>query len=347
MSFTLQQSSLLTPLLGDTEMLALFSVEADLAAILSFEVALAKAQAKEGFISGDAAQTIEKNVGHFKPNFENLGLGMARDGISVPALVTQLKEQVSPNIHFGATSQDAIDTSFMLRSKAAFLLLSSRLENIIEILANMDTAFGTNKLMARTRMQAALQFTVADRLGTWRTGFDEAMAALTSCHFPVQFGGPIGVLSEFGDRSSSLKADLAKRLGLEVQEQNWHASRGNIVAVANACSHMTGALGKFGADFCLMAQDDVSEVRFTGSGTSSVMKHKQNPILAEALVTLARFNATLVSGVHQSLVHEQERSGAAWTLEWMLLPQMIVAAGASTRITIQLLNATTAIGFDP
>src|SRR5665213_540550 len=347
MSFTLQQNQLLSPLLGDEEITGLFSVEADLAAMQSFEVALAIAQAKEGFISREAAQTIEENIGQFKPNYEKLGLGMARDGISVPALVTQLKEQVNPNIHFGATSQDAIDTSFMLRGKAAFLILLSRLENIFEHLDTLDATFGTNKLMARTRMQAALQFTVADRISTWSTGIRESVASLKSCRFPVQFGGPIGLLIEFGDRSYALKADLAERLGLEVQEQNWHASRGNIVAMANACSHITGALGKFGIDFCLMAQDDFSELKFTGSGTSSVMKHKQNPIQAEALVTLARFNATLVSGVHQSLVHEQERSGAAWTLEWMLLPQMIVAAGASTRIAIQLLNDTTAIGLEP
>ena len=348
MSFTLQQNQLLSPLLGDEEIAGLFSVEADLAAMLSFEVALAIAEAKEGFISGEAAQTIEKNISHFKPNYEKLGLGMARDGISVPTLVTQLKEQVNPNIHFGATSQDAIDTSFMLRGKAAFLILLSRLENILEHFDKLNATFGTNKLMARTRMQAALEFTVADRISTWCTGVDEATAALKSCRFPVQFGGPIGLLSDFGDRAYALKADLAATARSRSAGTDWHASRGNIVAMANACSLITGALGKFGVDFCLMAQDDFSEVKFTGSGTSSVMKHKQNRIVqAEALVTLARFNATLVSGVHQSLVHEQERSGAAWTLEWMLLPQMIVAAGASTRIAIQLSNDTTSIGLEP
>jgi 3-carboxy-cis,cis-muconate cycloisomerase len=79
-------------------------------------------------------------------------------------------------------------------------------------------------------------------------------------------------------------------------------------------------------------------MHLAGGGTSSAMAHKQNPVGAEILVTLARFNATLVSGLHHSLVHENERSGAAWTLEWMLLPQMAMAAGAATRIAEGLLE---------
>ena len=80
-----------------------------------------------------------------------------------------------------------------------------------------------------------------------------------------------------------------------------------------------------------MAQDG-GEIVLSGGGASSAMAHKQNPVSAEALVTLARFNATALAGLHQSLVHEQERSGSAWTLEWMLLPQMAVAAGSATRL---------------
>lgn len=114
--------------------------------------------------------------------------------------------------------------------------------------------------------------------------------------------------------------------------------------MAEACSHLTAALGKMGIDISLMAQNELSEITLSGGGGSSALPHKQNPIRAEALVTLTHFNATLISGMHHSLVHEQERSGAAWTLEWMLLPQMIVAAGGATRNAFELLNSITAIG---
>lgn len=93
---------------------------------------------------------------------------------------------------------------------------------------------------------------------------------------------------------------------------------------------ISGSLGKFGQDVALLAEMG-GEIQLTGGGGSSAMPHKQNPVGAETLVTLARFNAVQVAGLHQSLVHEQERSGAAWALEWLLLPQMVVATGAATK----------------
>jgi 3-carboxy-cis,cis-muconate cycloisomerase len=93
-----------------------------------------------------------------------------------------------------------------------------------------------------------------------------------------------------------------------------------------------------GQDIALMAQSEVGEIRLASGGGSSAMPHKHNPIGAEILVTLARFNATLVSGMHHALVHENERSGAAWTLEWMLLPQMAVATASALRTASELLD---------
>jgi 3-carboxy-cis,cis-muconate cycloisomerase len=344
MSFTLQQSQLLIPLLGDEAIIALFSVDADVAAMLEFEVALATAQANLGFISAGAASEISTRIPSFIVDPAKLSAGVARDGMSVPALVTQLKAHTNPSIHFGATSQDVIDTSLMLRAKKSFAIFSSRLSALLVDLEKLTASFGDNNLMARTRMQQALLFKVSDRITSWRGGIDDALSTTKACHFPLQFGGPIGVLSKFGEKADTLKSDIAARLDLDAKSQNWHNNRAPIVALANACSLITGALGKMGADCCLMAQNEMAEIEFSSGGTSSAMHHKRNPVQAEVLVTLARFNATLVSGLHQSLVHEQERSGAAWTLEWLLLPQMILAAGAATRIAIELLHSITAMG---
>jgi 3-carboxy-cis,cis-muconate cycloisomerase len=344
MSFTLQQSQLLSPLLGDVEVMGLYSVEADIAAMLQFEDVLAGAQAKLGFIPQDAANEISIAIKSFKPNQKSLADGILRDGMSVPALVQELKAHANKYIHFGATSQDVIDTSLMLRAKKSFIIFSSRINSLLMDLENLTAKFGTDKLIARTRMQQALPFTVADRIATWRGCIEDAEAAIMACQFPLQFGGPIGVLGEFGDKAHALKLELAHKFDLEARPQNWHSNRAPIVALANACSLITGVLGKMGADCCLMAQNELAEIELSSGGTSSAMHHKKNPVQAEALVTLARFNATLVSGLHQSLVHEQERSGAAWTLEWVLLPQMILAAGASTRISGELVDSITAMG---
>jgi 3-carboxy-cis,cis-muconate cycloisomerase len=344
MSFTLQQSQLLSPLLGDDEIAALFSVEADIAAMLEFEGALAVAQAKLGFISVKAATEISTAMRSFTVDQVEMKEGVARDGMTVPALVAQLKAHTNQHIHFGATSQDVIDTSLMIRAKKSFMIFSARINSLLADLDKLTTTFGNNSLMARTRMQQALPFHVADRITSWRSGIEDAQESLKALSFSLQFGGPIGVLNEFGDQTQALKSEMSERLGLETRSQNWHSNRAPIVALGNACSLITGALGKVGADCCLMAQNELAEIAFSGGGTSSAMHHKKNPVQAEALVTLARFNATLVSGLHQSLVHEQERSGAAWTLEWMLLPQMILAVGAATRISGELLHSVTAMG---
>jgi 3-carboxy-cis,cis-muconate cycloisomerase len=344
MSYTLQQSQLLSPLLGDAEIMGLFSVEDDIAAMLEFEVALAAAQAKHGFIPLEAAVEISTAIKSFVPDKAKLSLGVAQDGMCVPALVGQLKESINQHIHFGATSQDVIDTSLMLRAKKIFEIFSARIDSILANLETLTSNFGENSLMARTRMQQALPFKLSDRIVSWRSGIEDAQAAVGACHFPLQSGGPIGVLGEFGDKAQVLKSEIANKLGLEVLPKNWHSNRVPMVALGNACSLITGVLGKMGADCCLMAQNELAEISFSGGGSSSAMNHKQNPVQAEVLVTLARFNATLVSGLHQSLVHEQERSGAAWTLEWMLLPQMILAAGAATRVSSELLHSITAMG---
>jgi 3-carboxy-cis,cis-muconate cycloisomerase len=92
---------------------------------------------------------------------------------------------------------------------------------------------------------------------------------------------------------------------------------------------VTGSLGKIGQDIAMMAQNEIGEVSLEGGGKSSAMHHKSNPVAAEILVAIARFNAGLLGIVHQSLIHEQERSGAAWALEWMTLPTMLEAVGAA------------------
>jgi 3-carboxy-cis,cis-muconate cycloisomerase len=141
----------------------------------------------------------------------------------------------------------------------------------------------------------------------------------------------------------AVRAALAAKLGLADAPQ-WHSQRDRIAELANWLSQVTGGLGKFGQDIALMAQAG-SEIKLDGGGSSSAMTHKSNPVHAEALVALARFNAVQLSGIHQALVHEQERSGSAWTLEWMLLPQMFSAAGSSSSKTASLISQIRSLGY--
>jgi 3-carboxy-cis,cis-muconate cycloisomerase len=187
--------------------------------------------------------------------------------------------------------------------------------------------------MAQTRMQRALPFTVADKIDTWSNPLrrhQEALLELAPQLLVVQLGGPVGTRAQLGPKGDAVAAALAARLGLRVAP-SWHSQRDRIGALGAWLSLLSGTLGKIGQDVALMAQNEVAAVRLAAGGGSSAMAHKSNPVAAEALVAIARFNAGLLGTLHQALVHENERSGAAWTLEWMVLPQMIVATAGALR----------------
>ncbi|WP_072373956.1 3-carboxy-cis,cis-muconate cycloisomerase [Rhizobium tibeticum] len=333
-------------LLGDDETAAYFSAEADIRAMLAFEAALAKAEAVHGLILPDAARRIGVVCATFEPDLSQLRAATACDGVVVADLVKQLRKAVgspfSDCVHLAATSQDVIDTSLMVRLKAVAFLLSNRLSNIAQAFDDLDARFGKARLMGRTRMQAAIAITVSDRLRAWRAPLEGYRDRLTEQRFLVQFGGAAGTLDKLQDKALAIRAALAQELGLS-DEPQWQSQRGLIADLASLLSLISGSLGKFGQDIALLAQAG-DEIELAGGGGSSAMSHKQNPVAAETLVALARFNATQLSGIHQSLVHEQERSGAAWTLEWLILPQMVMATAASLRLAFELTGNIRRIG---
>lgn len=354
MSYTPFNAPILSGLLGDREMTACFSVRVEISAMALFEAALARAVAAAGLIPTEAGEAIAAACSRFEPDIERINAGTTRDGVAVPELVRQIRaavgERHSRHVHFGATSQDVVDTSLTIRLKPVVARLKERLETIDKVMGELDRAFGRRPVEARTRMQLAMSITVADRLRNWRAPLRrhrqrlEALAPTLLC---LQLGGAVGTREAFGARGDAVAARMGEILGLSVPPATWHSARDNIAEFASLLSLICGSLGKVGQDIALMAQNEIGEVRLSGTGGSSAMPHKQNPVRAEALVTLARFNATLLSGMHQSLVHEQERSGAAWTLEWMLLPQMCVAAGAATRTALDLLGSIERLGAEP
>lgn len=341
--------SLLQHLVGDAEVEALFTDDAEIAAILKFEAALAGAEADAGLIPEAAAAAVVTAIAGFKPDMTDLARGIARDGVVVPALVRQLREAVGAHgksMHFGATSQDAIDTGLMLRLSTAIGLIEQRLVALEQALGALSERDGALMMMAHTRMQQALPIKVAAKIATWTAPLVRSRRTLGLLRrrlLVIQLGGPVGTRAELGDKSELVARRLAERLDLGLAEP-WHAERDPIAEFGGVLSLISGTLGKFGTDVALLAQNEVSIVKVEGGGGSSAMAHKSNPVNAEVLVTLARFNAGLLGTLHQSIVHEYERSGAAWTLEWMVLPQMVVAAGASLRLAAALVGQ---ISFQP
>lgn len=345
------ENDLYSGLFGDPELAGLFSDAAELKAMLEFEAALAGAQAEAGLIPAHASGVIIELCNTFAPDREDLRAGMARDGVAVPDLVKQVRahlpETLAPHFHFGATSQDAVDTALVLRLKRIIGILGTRLNGIIGALARLEERFGANRLMGRTRMQDALPITVADRLRDWRLPLERDLTRLSELKprlLVVQLGGAVGTLEKFGDKGSEVVRSLASQLGLGAPEKAWHSQRDAIVEFSGWLALVAGTLGKMGQDIALLAQNARGEIALAGGGGSSAMPHKSNPVAAEVLVSLARYTAGLGGTMAQSLVHEQERSGAAWALEWLVLPQMTLAAGSALLLGERLLGSVEGLG---
>ncbi|AVF05787.1 MULTISPECIES: 3-carboxy-cis,cis-muconate cycloisomerase [Devosia] len=334
--------TLLSALTGDPEVEALLSDAAQLDAKLAFERALAEASAETGWISEAAATAIGQAIDGFEPDWSALAAGMAQDGVVVPALVKQLRAQLpEPHraaLHKGATSQDVTDTALMLQLARVFDVFESRLTALLDHFDALAKEHGQRELMAHTRMQVALPTTWDAKLASWSEPLRRQLQAITSLRrslLVIQLGGPVGDRASFGEHGNAIAAKVAQRLDLGLATP-WQATRDPIIALGSLLTQITGALGKLGVDVTLLAQNEIAAVRIEGGGGSSAMAHKSNPVNAEVLVALARFNAGLSGTLAQAQLHENERSGAAWTLEWLTLPSMLVNTGASLRLAGKL-----------
>jgi 3-carboxy-cis,cis-muconate cycloisomerase len=344
MAVTPFDSPMMRDLLSDREIAALFSDAAEIRSILLFEGALAKAQGAVGMIPEIAAAAIHRASREVQIDPSALAAGVASSGVVVPALVPAFrKEMNAPQhaawVHWGATSQDASDTGLALRLKRVAAELDARLGTILSALADAAEAHADLPMAARTRAQIATPTTFGARIAAWGAPLIRARARLARAGQGValvSLAGASGTLAAMGEGAEKIAPLMAADLGLTAPDLPWHAGRDGLAEFASALGIMCGSLGKFGQDLILLGQSEVGEVRAGVGGGSSTMPHKSNPVGAEALVALARHASRLSGTVQEAVIFAHERDGAAWTLEWMSLPQLCVAAGAATRHAMDL-----------
>lgn len=329
-------------LLSDGRIALLFSDHAAIARMLEFEAALARVQGRLGIIPAEAAKAIDDALANITLAPEALTEGVANAGVPVPALVAALRAEIDPDagqyLHWGATSQDVMDTALVLTLKDAIGILDRSLEATIESFARLAERHRTTVMAARTRSQQALPTTFGLKVAGWLAPLQRHQTRLEELRprlLALQFGGAVGTLSALGERGLEVAAALAEEMDLTCPSLPWHVQRDGLAEFAAWLSLVTGSLGKLGQDVVLLSQSEIGEVREAAPGGarggSSTMPQKANPVAGEALVTLAGMNATLLPALHQALLQEQERGGAAWQLEWMTLPQMVVGTGAALR----------------
>ena len=336
-------------LLGDAEAAAIWAPERQLGHMLAFEAALSRALGASGAVDAGSAERAARAIEGVSVAPEDLREGTARDGVPVPALVRRLRDAAGADaaaVHMGATSQDVIDTALALALQDAADLARDRLAALEDALAGLEARFGDARMVGRTRMQAALPIRAATRIQAWRAPLADHRARLDASRPRVerlQLGGPVGDRKAFGAHGPAIVGHIAAALGLRGADP-WHARRDGVVEHGHVMAGVAGTLGKMGQDVCLMAQQGVDEIALAGGGGSSAMAHKSNPVAAEALVALARYAAGQAGLLGQAAVHEQERSGAAWTLEWLVLPDLSRSALRALSAALELCRAVECIG---
>ncbi|MBD1549371.1 3-carboxy-cis,cis-muconate cycloisomerase [Roseibium aggregatum] len=323
-------------LLSDPETAALFQDEAVIRAMLDVEGALALAEADAGLLTQSSADRIASVCRTVTIAPADLAEGTARDGVPVPVFVAELRKAVGPDhasfVHWGATSQDIHDTGLVLRLRQAIDLHEQALWTIAGKLADLADSHRATPIAARTRMQQATPTSFGLKAAVWLSSILRNIERLKSVRaglLLLSFGGASGNLSALGAHATAVEAHLAERLSLAVSPAPWHAVRDGYLDYANWLALVTGTLGKIGNDLILLAQSEVAEIGLGSGGGSSTMPNKVNPVGPEVLVTLARNTIGLLANMHQSALHEHERGGASWMLEWLNLPQLAVATGAA------------------
>lgn len=342
---------MLTRLFGHERIEELLSEAALVRRMVIVEVALARAEATVGVIPAAAAREIEARASSWAPDPAALAAlveGAARSGVPVPALVELLREHVGGDarryVHWGATSQDILDTALVLQLREALDSLEAMTRDLVTAMAALAREHRGTLMCGRTHAQAALPITFGYKVARWLAPLLvnlDRLAELRPRVLVVQLGGGAGTLASLGASGMEVEAELARELDLGVPLAPWHTQRDGIVELAGWLSLVTGSIGKMAQDVILMVQSEVAELAESHDadrGGSSTMPQKANPVRSELLVAAAHHNATLVGGMHHALVQEHERGTHGWQVEWLTLPQMVTCTGGALRNALALVR---------
>ncbi len=339
-------SPLLAPMLSSAAMRAVCDDAACLQNMLDFEAALARAEAAAGVIPAGAAGAIAKACKAESFELAALAEAATRSGnLAIPlvkaltANVARASADAARYVHWGATSQDVIDTATMLTLRAGIDALLADIERAISGFAKLARQHRHTAVVARTWLQHALPMPFGLKLAEYAAALHRSRARLKrlrSDGLALQFGGAAGTLAALGDKGLLVAEKLAHELKLPLPDAPWHTHRDRIAEAASVFAIVTGTCGKIARDVSLMMQTDVAEAfepSGEGRGGSSTMPHKRNPVAAASALAAATMAPNLAATIFAAQVGDHERSTGPWHAEWPTLPTlMLVTSGALAAI---------------
>jgi 3-carboxy-cis,cis-muconate cycloisomerase len=335
---TMFDSVLYRDVFSTPSMRAVFSDDAQLRAYVQAEVALAVAQGETGVIPREAAEAIARlaptvvlDRGQLKADTENVGY-------PIVGLVRQLSEGLGEPgryLHWGATTQDIMDTATVLQLREAVALIESQLSDVMGTLADLARRHRDTLMAGRTHLQQALPITFGHKAAVWLSSLQRSAERLAQAKpraLQAQFGGAAGTLASLGDRGLDVRAAYARALGLTEPDITWHVARDGLVEMVQTLAVICGALGKIGYDVMILMATEIGEVFEPFSshrGASSTMPQKRNPISSEILLANAKASRDAASLMLDAMVQDLERATGPWHCEWLSLPQACLLTAGS------------------
>ncbi|HKN02800.1 MAG TPA: 3-carboxy-cis,cis-muconate cycloisomerase [Buttiauxella sp.] len=343
--------TLFTPMLRASSLTAIFSDESTLQGMLDFEAALARATAFCGVIPESAIKIITAQCQVNKLDIPALAQAAAGAGnLAIPlvkqltANVKQQDEQAARYVHWGATSQDVIDTGLILQLRDALKASETLLEQLISALIDPIQRHQHSVMPGRTWMQHALPITFGlklagtlDALLRWQQRLHEMKPRV----LVLQFGGAAGTLTSLNEQGAAVAQALANTLALNQADTPWHSQRDRLLEVGSWFAGVSATLGKFANDFALLMQTEVAEVGepvAEGRGGSSTMPHKRNPVSCAAILTATTRIPGLMATLYASQNQQHERALGGWQAEWETLPQLVTLTGGVMQTTLELIS---------
>src|SRR5712692_1729023 len=339
-------SPLLAPMLSSAAMRTVCDDVAYLQHMLDFEAALARAEAATGVIPARAAGPIAKACKASSFDLAALAEAATRSGnLAIPLVkaltadVARADADAARYVHWGATSQDVIDTAGMLTLHAAIDALLPDLDRAIAGFAKLARQHRNTAVVARTWLQHALPMPFGLKLAEYAAALQRSRSRLQRLRdegLALQFGGAAGTLAALGEKGLLVAERLAQELKLPLPDAPWHTHRDRIADAASVLAIVAGACGKIARDIQLMMQTDVAEAfepSGEGRGGSSTMPHKRNPVAAATALAAATMAPNLAATILAAQVQDHERSAGPWHAEWPTLPTlMLVTSGALAAI---------------
>lgn len=322
----------------DNDMRDLMSAESYLAACTRTEVALAKAQARLGIVPEMAAEGIASAAASLDLDMDRMARETEIVGYPILPLVEQLSAAAGDAgrwLHWGATTQDVMDTATVLQMSSALDLIEKRVVSVQEALVTLAREHRDTPMAGRTHLQHALPVTFGWKAAVWLSAFDrhlDRLAQLRPRLLVVEFSGASGTLASLQDRGIDVQAELANELGLGVPAITWHSVRDAVAEAVGLLAMIGGSLGKIATDISIMMTTELGEVSepfVRHRGASSTMPQKQNPVSCELILASAKLLRNHAASLLDAMLHDFERATGPWHLEWSAVPEAFCLASGS------------------